>query len=509
MLSIAAFAALQVFAQNALNSKKVTIYKNGTALIVNEGNAKTKNGNAVLPLPEKVLYGAYWIGSGKENSIKQISFKNDTLKKQKRCENVAEFLAGNIGKQATVYFTAANAIDKSLTGNILDFYQPTQMLKFKTDKGTSWISAKNIYQVEFKEQENTTFLADSLKKMIVVQPEKNAASIALQEFYLQSGINWVPSFFLKLKDDKNARLEMKALIENGGEAIDNAETEVVVGAPQLAFGLKADPMTYDYITNDNPPAAPNYAGNGQYNYKMVRSMAIAEADAAGAFEETFSTEGEKSGDLYFYKLGKISLAKGAKGSFPIFGKELEYKNKYECNIPDHVNFYATRFTNNEENKHDVFHSLEIKNTSGVPLTSAPVMVLNEKEQFLAQDNMNYTPQNATTSVRLSKAIDVVLKNQEEETNRNDSYKKVGKSNFGKVVIKGNITIENFQATAIVLNVTKNVTGEVLKQSDNGSVIKKKNYYTGTNPTSEIKWELNLKPNEKKTVTYEYEVLYNL
>jgi hypothetical protein len=137
------------------------------------------------------------------------------------------------------------------------------------------------------------------------------------------------------------------------------------------------------------------------------------------------------------------------------------------------------------------------------------MVLNEKEQFLAQDNMNYTPQNATTSVRLSKAIDVVLKNQEEETNRNDSYKKVGKSNFGKVVIKGNVIIENFQATAIALNVTKNVTGEVLKQSDNGSVIKKKNYYTGTNPTSEIKWELNLKPNEKKTVTYEYEVLYNM
>lgn len=507
-VTAAAFAVLNTFAQTALNSKKVTIYKNGTALIVNEGSIKTKNGTAVLPLPNKTLFGAYWVGAGKENPIKQIAFKNDTIKKTKRCESVAEFLAGNIGKQATVFYTASNAIDKSLSGTIADFYQPTGMLKFKTEKGISWISAKNIYQVEFKEAENTTFLADSIKKMVVIQPEKNTPTIALQEFYLQSGMNWIPSYFLKLKDEKNARIEMKALIENGGEAIQNAETEVVVGAPQLAFGLKADPMTYDYVTNENPPQAP-FGGNAQYNYKMMRSAGIAESVADEAFSGTFTTEGEKSGDLYFYKLGKISLAKDAKGSFPVFAKELEYKNKYEGSIPDYVNFYATRFTNNEESKYDVFHSLELKNTAGVPFTSAPVMVLNEKEQFLAQDNMNYTPAGATTSVRLSKAVDVILKNQEEEASRNDSFKKVGKGVFGKVVIKGSVTVENFQETAIALSVTKNVTGEVVKQSDAAQVVKKKNYYTGTNPTSEIKWELSLKPNEKKVLNYEYEVLYNM
>lgn len=502
----AAFAAIQTFAQTALNSKKVTVYSNGTALIVNEGTVPTKNGKAVLPLPEKALYGAYWIGSTKENPIKQINFRTDTLKKQKRCESVVDFLAGNIGKQATISYTASANLDKNVSGTIVDFYQPTDMLKFKTDKGNLWINASKIYQVEFKETENTSFVADSLKRMVVVQPEKAAANLSMQEFYLQSGMNWVPSFFLKLKDEKNARLEMKALIENGGENIENAEAELVVGSPQLAYGLKADPMTYDYVSSQNvAPSAP------QYMYKAAGRAMMAEMASDGdAFTGNFDTEGEKTGDLYFYKLGKISVSKNTKGTFPIFAKELEYKNKYNCIIPDAVNFYATHYTNNSETKYDVYHSLEIKNTAGVPLTTAPIMVLNDKEQFLAQDKIEYTPSNAITSIKLSKAIDVILKNQEEETSRNDNYKKVGKTNLGRATLKGTITIENFQETAIELKVTKALTGEVSKQSDNGNVTKLKNYYyNGVNPSSEIKWELNLKPNEKKTLTYEYEVQYNM
>lgn len=508
-LSIATAAfILQVSAQNALSSKKVTIYKNGTALIVNEGVANIKNGNVVLPLPERTIYGAYWIGSSKDNSIRNLAFRMDTLKKSKRCETVQDYLAANIGKQATIFFTASNQIDKSLSGTILDFNQQTNMVKIKTDKGSSWLKASHVYQVEFKDTENNTFMADSLKRMIVLQPEKTAISIALQEFYLQSGMNWIPSYFLKLKDSKSARLEMKATIENGGEAINNAEVELVVGAPQLAFGLKADPMTYDYLTNEGPQAFAGRSGNGQYMYKAVRAEATA-AVFDGAFEQTFDTEGEKTGDLYFYKIGKIVLAKNSKGNFPIFAKELEYKDKYECTIPDYVNFFNSRYAGNEENKYDVFHSLEIKNTSGVPLTSAPIMVLNEKEQFLAQDNMAYTPAGANADVRLSKAVDIVTKSQEEELSRNDNFKKIGKSSYGKAVLKGTITVENFQAVATTVNITKNLTGEVNKQSDGGVVTKKKSYYTSVNPESQIKWEVALKPNEKRTISYEYEVMYGL
>ncbi len=508
-ITIAAAATISfAAAQTALPSKKVTIYKNGTALVINEGTANTKAGNVLLPLPEKAIYGAYWLGTSKDNSIRNITFKIDTLKRTKRCESVQDFIAANVGKQASIYFTASNQIDKSLSGTIQEFNQQTGMVKMKTDKGSSWLKASSVYQVEFKDAENNTFLADSLKRMVVMQPEKTAATVALQEFYLQSGMNWIPSYFLKLKDGKTARLEMKATIENGGEAISNAETELVVGSPQLAFGLKADPMTYDHLTGD--AVRDNiYTSNAQFNYKALRGEAAMMAMDEPAFEQTFDTEGEKTGDLYFYKIGKITLAKNSKGNFPIFAKELEYKHKYECVIADYVSFFNNRYTNNEETKYDVFHSLEIKNTTGVPLTSAPVMAMNEKEQFLAQDNMNYTPAGATTSIRLSKALDIVTKNQEEEISRNDSFKKIGKSNYGKAVLKGTVTVENFQNTAVTASITKNLTGEVTKQSDGGVVTKKRSYYTAVNPESQLKWDIALKPNEKKTITYEYEVLFGM
>ncbi len=508
LLAALACAGLSVSAQSALTTKKLTIYKNGTALISKEGSLSLKNGSALLPIPTQALYGTYWLGSSKDNPVKYLQFRNDTLKSSKRCETVAQFLAGNVGKQVTIYYKISEHNDKVLTGTVAEFYQPTGMVKIKSDKGASWLNTSMIYQVEFKDAENVTYLQDSIARMTVLQATNAADKIALQEFYMQQGMNWIPSYFLKLKDDKNARLEMKAAIENFNEAINNAETELVVGAPNLHFGKKLDPMTYEYLTVDNmnEGAGVNY-GNARVQAKSMYMMdAVA---AAPAFEYNFETEGEKTNDLYIYKLGKISLPKDGKGNFPIFSKELEYKDKYEGTIPDYVSFFNTRYVNPEENKYDVFHSLEIKNASGVPFTTAPIMVLNEKDQFLAQDELKYTPNGATTNVRLSKAIDITMKCVEEEKSKNDNEKKVGKVVYGKIVLKGTITVENFQDKEATISITKNLQGEVLSQTDNGKVSKKKNYYNNLNSDSEIKWEVTLKGNGKKTINYEYEVFYNM
>jgi hypothetical protein len=509
LLAALACAGMTVSAQSALTTKKLTIYKNGTALVSKEGTLNLKNGSALLPIPAQALYGTYWLGSGKDNPVKHLQFRNDTLKTNKRCATVAQFLAGNVGKQATIYYKISEHNDKVLSGIVAEYYQPTGMVKIKNDKGSSWLNTSMIYQVEFKENENLTYLEDSVARMTVLQATTATEKIALQEFYMQQGMNWIPSYFLKLKDDKNARLEMKATIENFNEAINNAETELVVGSPNLHFGKKLDPMAYDYLTVDNVygDGGANY-GNARVQYKTMNMAMDAEA-AVPAFNYNFETEGEKSNDLYIYKLGKISLPKDGKGNFPIFAKELEYKDKYEGTIPDYVNFFSTRYVNPEESTYDVFHSLEIKNTSGVPFTTAPIMVLNEKDQFLAQDELKYTPNGSNTNVRLSKAIDITMKCAEEEKSKNDNEKKIGKVVYGKVVLKGTITVDNFQDKEVTISITKNLLGEILSQSDNGKVTKKKNYYNNMNASSEVKWEVTLKGNSKKTITYEYEVFYNM
>ncbi|MBK8846102.1 MAG: hypothetical protein IPO27_05785 [Bacteroidetes bacterium] len=47
---------------------------------------------------------------------------------------------------------------------------------------------------------------------------------------------------MKLINDKEARLEMKALIENFSEEIKDADVNLVVGSPQMRYGLALDPL---------------------------------------------------------------------------------------------------------------------------------------------------------------------------------------------------------------------------------------------------------------------------
>lgn len=508
LIAITILVAQIAVGQNSLPVRKVTIFKNSTALLVKEGTLPIRAGVVSMPVPDKVLLGSYFIGTSKENSVKNIVFKNDTLRKTGRSQAIWQYLAGNLNKPVVVSYSPEEGIDKTLSGKVVSYDLYTGMLKFLTDAGkTTIMHVGKIYQADFKEDPSSTYLADSLLRLMVLKPEKTAAELSLQEIYMTADINWMPSYFLKLKDTKTARLEMKALVENFAENISDAEVELVVGAPQMRYSNQLDPMTYDYMTaniGDRSGALDrNYM---QSNALTTTMMAKSEAVSAGYFEESFTTEGEKTGDMYIYKLGKVSLAKESKGSYPIFANTIEYKDKYEGTIYDITNFYNNRFVNEEEQRFDVFHSLEIKNISGVPLTTASIMVINEKDQFLAQDELKYTPVNASTDIRLSKAIDLIMKNVEEEQNRVDNAKKIGKSNYSKVILKGEVVIENFQKNEVSVVVKKNVNGTVNSSSDGGSVSRNKNY-SYINPSSDIKWEVKLAAGQKKTLTYIYEVFF--
>ena len=82
----------------------------------------------------------------------------------------------------------------------------------------------------------------------------------------------------------------------------------------MSFSGKTDPMTYDYLTVAN--FDNDYAGGGrakvymQSNAMTTSGYAIDGAEIAGT---PFATEGEKNGDMYIYKLGKISLPQNFKG----------------------------------------------------------------------------------------------------------------------------------------------------------------------------------------------------
>jgi hypothetical protein len=227
--------------------------------------------------------------------------------------------------------------------------------------------------------------------------------------------------------------------------------------------------------------------------------------APSYYETTFETEGEKNNDLYYYNLGKVTLPKNSKGTFPVFASTLAYKDIYKADIADKINFASTMNCDNNDDNCDVFHSIELKNSTSFPFTTAAVMVLTEKGQFMAQDQLKYTPTGAVSIIKLSKAIDVVMKNTEEEVSRVENYKKIGKTTYHKVLLKGSIVVENLQPKQVIIDVAKHVNGTVTNDGD--GKMKKQKTYNSVNPYSDITWQVTLNAGEKKTLTYEYEVLF--
>src|SRR4051812_24866626 len=99
-----------------------------------------------------------------------------------------------------------------------------------------------------------------------------------------------------------------------------------------------------------------------------------------------------------------------------------------------------------------------------------------------------------------------MKNSEDEKNREDNAKKIGKTIYSKMVLKGTVNVDNYQEKDVTVTITKTLNGTVVAQSD-GAKVTKVNSYNYINPSSNIKWEVKLNANEKKVLTYEYEVFF--
>lgn len=494
--------------QSTLPIKKITIYKNSTGMVMKQGIVKKTNDHFLITAPSNALLGTYWIATGKDFPIKNVTFNLDTIKVPVAASCNTEILQNSIGRELSFTITYGEKSEKTINGKLLGYFPATNMVKLKQDNGkTMFFNASGISFMEIAGESSPSFLKDSLVKTAVIDIEKGGDNQNIVAYYMQEGFNWIPSYFLRIINEKEARLEMKATIENYSEPLNDVDCELVVGSPQLYFGKQNDPMTYSWITAINQKGISyNNDNNAMSNMQVQTSYQQAtDGVTLGYNNPTFETEGEKNNDLFYYQIGKISLPKGTKGFFPIFSTNMAYSDRYKAEIPDKNNMAYTGYCDNAENFYDVFHSIDLKNTTSYPFTTASVMVISDKGQFMAQDLFKYTPVGGMASIRLSKAIDIQLKNTEEELSRVDNAKKIGRTMYSKATVKGSVTVSNMQQKSVIVDITKTTAGTII--NNGGGTVHKKRINGMVNPQSEIEWSVSLTAGEKKTITYEFDVYF--
>ncbi|MBK8845981.1 MAG: hypothetical protein IPO27_05140 [Bacteroidetes bacterium] len=70
---------------------------------------------------------------------------------------------------------------------------------------------------------------------------------------------------------------------------------------------------------------------------------------------------------------------------------MDYQDIYDARLYDHVNYCNTRNIYNDPNqKFEVYHSVKFKNSTPAPITTAPIFVVSQLEDPLAQDEISYT-----------------------------------------------------------------------------------------------------------------------
>ncbi len=588
--SLSAIAILLAWCAHAqMQPTKLSVFSNGTFFEQKEGKLKFNDNKAHVDLPGTILQGTFWLAGSNDIKIKQIDVAIDTVKKTKNAQYLDDFLAGNQGKNVTLRFTpptalATNPIMRTVSGTLVSFNKQTGLIKVKTlENKIVLINADNLNDIDLDANSNDTFSDDTLIRRASIYLNKSVAEAPFNQVSMQTGLQWQPSYFIKLENDKDARLVMKATVENGTEVdYDKIDLDLVVGSPQLYFGTTIDPVANFYIpvipTGGSSPYSYTWDfegdGDGTENLNLrgarFRNVFIRREDFArqtynvtvtdangstiagqggyskisnlstitggvpamydqlsngiinpngydfttttGAYQvalditgdKDYTYEGSKSADLYYYHAGKVSLPKGAKTLLPIAQSTINYKHVYEAAIGDITNYaYNKTILSTDQKTTDVFHSLKITNKTGAPLTEASVFVVNENEDPIAQDKLNYTPVNEEASIKLSKAIDVSVKSKEEETGKDEKARKFNKVTYDKVMLKGTVDIVNSLDKPITLTLKKALRGEVTK--NDGGTVTKPGRFLDINPVSLIKWDVELKAGEKKTITYEYEV----
>ncbi len=515
ILVLCIFAAIVASAQTTVPTQ-LNVFKNGTYFIMREGSASISNYEASVMVPPGPLLSTYWISTTKDVKIEQIRIVNDTLKNNRNFFSYNELLKANVGKKLRVVYMLDEKNIRELSGTLSDFNTSASTLKVKgSDNRTTFISSSFIKEISFDENPIEKAEVDSIVRRGFVTFNKQSGSVPVRVSYMQSGIQWTPCYNIKILNDKEVQLELKATVENNMEDdIKNTDLVLTVGSPNFFYGTQLDPIATSYLTGQGWGAggtAYNQFSNARFDNYQVQTddMTMSESTAGGVDYNNYynyNTGGEKSNDLYFYKCGKVTLPKNTKTSVMIFSQNTTYKDIYEVSIGDLVNYQGNRYVmDTEKNRQTVFHSLRLTNATTQPFTTGPVFVLDENLMPLAQDQLKYTPVKGETSVQLARSSDIVVTYTEEEQSRTDNYTTINRTKYAKVVIKGEIKIENLQEKVINLKVDKTIYAAVTESSDAG-VSKKTGSYYGVNPLSEIKWDLSIKGGEKKVLTYTYEVL---
>ena len=347
--------------------------------------------------------------------------------------------------------------------------------------------------------------------------EKAAAGEKIGINYLARGITWSPSYMIDISNPKTAKLSAKALVINEVADINNVHLDLVTGFPNIQFGEVNSPVAMSQnlegflkaLTTGRSESSRSGRGYMMRQQTMISNVARYGNDVSAPMPG-YSTarKGSVSEDLFLYPVENFTLLKGETACIPLFTAEVSYKHIYIWKIPDMLDnnerYQRNRSNDKQPLSEEVWHSCRLVNNMKMPWTTAAAEFVKDG-QFTGQDICYYTAPGTETTIRINRAMNVLAEKVELELERKRNATNFYGNRYDLVKVKGELKLQNRLDKNVTVEITKNLSGEMIESAPKAKDIPTAKGLKQVNPRHILVWEIELKPGQKETLSYTYEV----
>ena len=491
----------------------VDLFKNGLAVVRREATLG-KAGTYVFDDVPDAIHGTYWIES---------PVPVETVVKSREVDvPVAEVPPGNLqddlaGKKVTIHFRGEKL--PPVIGMVVKFkaakaedgrQQPSRFLIVETAKGRSYVESSEIASVEAEAGDGHVKRRRPQLLLTLGATEKAETKVVIR--YLTRGITWAPSYKIDITDPKSLTLEQHAVVKNELADLTDAEVRLISGFPSVQFGNVRSLLS----TRTNLTTFFNELSNRGERYADAMSNSVATNQSRmgdnrfSRFPMT-SLDAIPTGegvDLHYESIGKRTLAEGDALSITVARGTAKYERIVEWLVPDSRDIYGRAIERGGANEDDSpWDALRFQNPLKFPMTTASATVVADGK-FNGQRMSYWVNAGEETVLRVDKALSVrtrALENEDtKEGNRDLVW--VGGRQYRKIIVEGEVTVNNHRKETIQVVVHRRFSGELVNaEGEPKSSLREDGVYS-VNKRNELLWTIPLKAGEERKLKYRYSVL---
>jgi len=538
-------------AEAPLAVKELVVFKNGDFFAARDGTVRVDDG----------VFRCKWVPEGALGTIKfyaqdpgaRLDYavareKTVTTEKQEPVGDFAALLKLNVGKPAAIITHAG----MPMNGKILSVSTSSGgIVVLDTGTNICALSVGNVRSVRFGtdegapevviagKREHTTRQKELVLRFADPAGAPFSGEVNVGVTYLAEGIRWIPGYTVNLVDDEKAAIRLQAELINDVAECTGATVRFVVGVPSFVTARWPSPLS---LVAQYTGLSSFFRETGQrarmYAQQFASNVVMAQGGMAGPGSPESPEAGpggevpgdivgaSEMGDLFVYTKEDVSLEKGDRAVFLLFEDEVGYSHVYkhtatgfarmepgtmrrrmgqtqaafkqaEAIVPDLKTSSAVSVdTANPD------HVIRMKNTTAVPWTTGPALVLSEGNP-LGQNSILYTSVGGICDLRVTKATDIVITRVDGELSRQYNAERFSGYDYHLVSGKGVFSIKNYKDTDAHLILTRRIEGKISEVSDGGSAGQEMVSEPKVNPMTVARWEFDVPAGETKSVTYDF------